>query len=92
MTRDRAHSRRSKPKEPTANGQPFDPEARAFFHPDYPGETMGERGRRLGIIDEWIPELSLTYSSNHTLKFEGERALKIWDAWRAKIFGTKTKL
>lgn len=63
----------------------------AAYHPSYPQERMLERATRLGILDVWIPHLTLQLTANHQLVYTGEKALSIWKAWQSKIYGAKKK-
>ena len=79
---------RTKPKGFTARGRPVGDEP-AMPHELYPGETMLERARRLDLIDHWRPVVYVKQPCNHGLMYEGRRALEIWKAWNARVFGTK---
>jgi hypothetical protein len=63
----------------------------AYPHPEYPKETELERAERLGLVDEWTPELTLKLTANEYLVYVGDKALSIWKTWNAKIFGSKAK-
>jgi pyridoxine 5'-phosphate synthase PdxJ len=82
-------SRDNKPKTITVHGVEIEPGAYAHYHPDYPKETCLERAKRLDLIDEWYPELTMQLSANHQLTYTGDRALELWDLWKAKIYGKK---
>ena len=57
--------------------------------PEYPHETQLERARRLGILDVWSPHCSLYLRNNHSLRFTGSKAVKVWKQYNAHIFGGK---
>lgn len=40
-------------------------------------------------LDRWHPVLSLQLTASHTIEYTNEKALSLWKAWRAKIFGNK---
>lgn len=76
----------------SANGSTFEPTSYGRYHFQYTHETMLERARRLDIIDKWTPVLKVKMQGGVRQEFTGERALSIWEAFKAKEFGnTKTK-
>jgi hypothetical protein len=77
---------RTLPKRPTANGSPFNPDDYAYYHSDYPQETLLERAKRLEILDRWTPVCKLQLSNGHTLEYTGDKAKAIWSEWRKRIF------
>jgi len=82
--------KREKPSGPTVRGMPVGKEI-AHYHLDYPGETMIERARRLDILDKWKPVCVMQLQANRTLRFVGEKAIKMFKAYQARIYGKKTK-
>lgn len=78
---------RCKPSYPTVNGDiawlkpAFPP------HKDHPNETLLQRAERLKLLDMWTPVLVLELSANHRLTYSGKKALALWKAWNARIFG-----
>ena len=79
-----------KPRCQSVNGLCFQKDELAFFHYLYPGETCLERATRLGILDVWTPAVVFTFAANHTIKYEGKKAIDMWKAWNKYIF-KKTK-
>lgn len=63
----------------------------ARYHPDYPEETLEERAKRLDIIDVWKPFLRMQFANTHCLEYTGKKALQLWEAWNAYIFGKINK-
>ena len=61
----------------------------AMFHPDYPGESTFARAQRLNLLDIWTPVVTFQLTANHNIQFTGEKAVKMWELWRAKIYGKK---
>src|SRR6476469_322548 len=78
-----------KPTFLTVRGEAFDITGLAKPHPLFPGETMGERAVRIGILDVWTPVLHLKLQANNYLIYTGDKALSMNAAWNAKIFGKK---
>ena len=74
--------RKHKPTGPTVYGQEIE-DGYAKAHPAYPLETMLERATRLGIIDEWIPQLWVTIGKKR-LHYEGAKALELYDQLNQK--------
>jgi hypothetical protein len=64
-------------------------DAMALFHPDYPNETCLKRAARLGIIDKWIPEVYFQVTAGCGVIYTGNKAVSMYDLWKAKIFGKK---
>jgi len=60
--------------------------ASAYPHPDYPAETMYERAKRLGLLEQWTPEVFFKVTANAGVIFTGDKAMSMWKAWNAKIF------
>ena len=88
-------SRAKKPARPTVHGVDFDRDAIApeVVKPDgevWPRETMLERAKRRGLLDEWVPQCRLQLSNSHSLTYTGAKATSIWKEWCAKQFN-KTK-
>lgn len=42
--------------------------------------------KRRNLLDAWISERELQLSNNHSLIYTGQKALDLWDSWKAKIF------
>ena len=62
------------------------PDGYAAYHHDYPLETALERARRLDIIDHWLPNLYIRMQGGVRLTFTGDRAISIWEAYKAREF------
>ena len=77
------------PKQPTVNGLLINPNEVAAYHNLYPGELMIERARRLDILDKWTPVVNFQFSANHSVRYTGKKALKMWKAWNSMIYGKK---
>lgn len=78
-----------KPKRPTVHAQEIDPNELAGNLPEHPGETMLQRATRRGLLDRWTAKIRLQMSGCHALVFQGDRAVKLREAWNARIFGGK---
>lgn len=76
-----------KPPRNTVHGIAFDDTAFAYPHVEYPLETCLERAKRLEILDVWTPVLVLQVQCNRTIRYTGPKAISVWKAWRAKVFG-----
>lgn len=76
-----------RPKGMTVHGHTVEEDAPALHLASHPGETVGQRARRLALVDRWVPVIVLRVSSADKLRFTGERAEKLWDAWNARVFG-----
>ena len=85
----RGVSRSRKPAGPTASGTAFCPDDLAAHTPSYPGETMGHRAERLGILDSWTFHCRVIMSNGHPLEFRGKVAEKIFNAWRGIVYGRR---
>lgn len=72
----------SKPTKPTVKGLEVDSKALRYQS----SETMLSYAMRRGLLDTWVPVLKLQLSNNHSLIYEGEKALSIWGEWRKEIF------
>ena len=81
----------SYPIVPTVHGMWFEPNGMAATHPLYPGESNMQRARRLKVLDIWIPECKFIMASNHSVTYTGKKALEMYKAWSAKIFGKQNK-
>lgn len=57
------------------------------IHDIFKGTNAGEYCKKHNLIDVWTPELTLQLGANHRLVYTGTKALSIWEAWKAKIFG-----
>lgn len=65
--------------------------ALAPFVQGFECETMLERAKRLGILDEWTAVLRLTMKNGHPLMFKGDRAIKLHEAWNAYVFSKQRR-
>lgn len=72
---------------PTVFGVPVTDEL-ALHIPEFPGETLRQRAERRGMLDTWTPRLYLQLSANNNLVYSGPKALSLWQAWKARIFGS----
>lgn len=79
-----------RPKVTTVHGRVIQDDEPAFPLATHPGETAGQRARRLGLVDRWIPVIVLRVSSADKLRFTGERAENLWAAWNARVFGSSS--
>lgn len=79
--------REEQPTSPTYNNTPFDPEELVDL--GAVSLTRLEHAKRLGGPDVWTPHLKITFPASNELELKGEVALKVWDAWKAVVFGTK---
>lgn len=80
--------RHHKPDCPTYHGMPV-PDGLAAPIKDYPGETMLERAIRRNLLDVWTPIVCFQLTANHKIVYTGEKALSMWKAWNARIYGEK---
>lgn len=78
-----------KPPEQTVRARLVHVTEPAAPHPDYPGETMIERARRLNIIDIWQPVCTFQLTANHNVTYTGKKAIVMWKAWNERIFNKK---
>jgi len=78
-------------KLPTIRGESIYPDEPAHYHVQYPGETVAERARRLGLIDVWTPQITFKLVANEYIVYTGQRALTMRDAWGARIFKKKVE-
>lgn len=82
------NKRNKQPKGPTLHGRDLNPDDRLF---PQPGETQGplvvDVARERNALGVWCAKIKLQFSSTHALVFSGERAVKLKDAWNARIFG-----
>ena len=82
------NKRSSKPKGPTLHGRDVDLNER--LHPrsgELQGPLVVEVARERKALGEWTPQLKLQMSGNHALRFSGAKAIDLWSAWNARIFG-----
>lgn len=75
-----------KPRKPSVHGVFFDENERALAHDLYPDELAIDRAKRLGILDVWFPVLKCELAAHRTLTFTGDKALKLWDIWKGRIY------
>lgn len=52
-------------------------------------ETMLDYAKRKGLLDVWTPVCTLHITANRKLRYVGNKALSMWAAWEARIFGGK---
>ena len=71
----------------SCNGVVHHREDKAFPHPDYPNEFALGTAIRLGVLDVWIPECMFKVTANACVIYTGDKAITMYDAWKAKIFG-----
>lgn len=83
----RTYFRTTKPTQPTVNGHEFDCEVLRFGSE----ETMLQYAKRRDLLDCWYPELTLQLSNNHSLIYTGNKAISLWEAWKALIFSKQNK-
>lgn len=76
-----------KPILPTVRGRSVSKVMPAYYHPDWPGETEFDRARRLCLLDQWKPVVQFQLTANHNIIYTGKKAMTMWEAWKAKIFG-----
>ena len=76
-------------KTPSVRGRTVSDAEMAYPHPDYPGETTLARAKRLNVLDVWTPVCKFQLTANHNIEFTGDKALTMYDAWCARIFGKK---
>jgi hypothetical protein len=81
--------RANRPHSLTVNGHEFD--YLEIRNPTVCNETMLQYAERRGLIYYWYPRLTLQLSNNHSLVYTGDKALELWKAWNAKVFGKKGK-
>lgn len=74
-----------KPCSPTVNGCKVNEEY-AMYHHDYPFETTFERAKRLDLIDRFVPVFIAKAQGGIRYEVLGQRALNLWDAWKAIQF------
>ena len=88
------HRRSTKPSGPTSFGQILNPDE---FHLAVPGqketyrESVVDAAIRLGVLDRWFPVTHIQFANNHAIQYTDDKALSLWDAWCAKIFGDSKK-
>lgn len=70
----------------TVSGIEHHNDEKAFWHPDFKDEKLLVRAKRLGILDIWTPELYLKLTANAGLIYTGDKAVSMWEAWKARIF------
>lgn len=76
-------TREIKPENETINGRQIFPWEKIWKTK----ESALHYAKRRGLLDVWYPELELQLSNNHSLIYTGDKALSLWEAWCAKIFG-----
>lgn len=81
--------RTAKPELPTVFGREIDPHALAYRTLDATtaqDETMLERAQRRGILDTWQPVARVDFNSRVREVFQGEDAVRIWNAWKGIVY------
>lgn len=73
--------RESSPSGPTVNGNIVPIDTLALHDENYPGELLIERAIRRGLLDIWIPHLTLHYAFRNNVTIKGDKALDIWKAY-----------
>ena len=68
-------------------GCDVDKTANALPHPNYPLESLYARAKRLGLLEDWQPEVFFKLTANAGVIYWGAKAVVMYDAWKAKIFG-----
>lgn len=83
---------RTKPRQPTVYGTPFDTDAYAIpWLLEYPLETNLERAFRFNMLDIWIPCCVVQLSNGHSLRYIGPKALSIHKTFSATVFNKNKK-
>ena len=83
--------RQKLPSGPSVHSRVLGKNERAYIVTDV-GLILGdalEVATQLKVLDVWVPQCKFQLSSNHTITYTGDKALSLWDTWRAKIFGKK---
>ncbi len=75
----------------TVRGEELKSGELALYHPDYPVESMVQRGRRLGLLDVWTLEVWVKFNSTGYLVYTGDKGQRILDVWNAKIYGKQKR-
>jgi len=74
------------PEHPSVRGDEFNPDAICLGSGSM---SMMEYATKNKMLDIWTPVAEFQYASNHFLSFTDDKALSMWQAWKAKIFGKK---
>lgn len=74
-----------KPGQPTLFGRPVGDEK--IYQSE---ELVRDAARRLGSLDVWTPHFKATMSARQTYVFQGDQALKMNDAWKGIVYGSKS--
>lgn len=45
---------------------------------------------KVGVLDRWHEVVSFQLTANHTIEYTREKAVSMWAAWKARIFGQLT--
>lgn len=77
----------TKPVFPTVQGSTFIPSARHLAG----GCTLLEYAIQYRLLDVWHPMCTFQLSANHCVTYTGDKAISMYDAWRAKIFSKTLK-
>lgn len=85
------YTKESKPGYDTVFGCHFYEREVAPYIAGYEQETMGERARRLDLLDTWQPCLTVAFSATKHLRFTGDKATSLWNKWQAMQFGKGKK-
>ena len=78
-------NQRQYPPEPDSVYGTVLPTSYAAYHPDFPGETVIERARRLDLLDKWKPVVSFQLTANHTITYTGEKATLMWNMYCERL-------
>lgn len=95
-TKDNSIRRDKKPTGPTVNGTPiskdsFAPAVERDGAIFYPRESLLDRAKRRGLLDEWGQHCILQLSNSHSLHYTGKKAQAIWREWNRRQFNKKGK-
>ncbi len=71
-----------KPSRPTVQGIHFDETAKHMLEDC----TMLEYAIKNRMLDTWFPVCNFQLSANHTVTYTGDKAITMYDAWKAKVF------
>jgi len=75
-----------KPLEPTVHGMMFNP-----YDKHISGVYLLDYAIANKLIDIWYPVCTFQLSANHTVTYTGDKAISMYDTWKAKIFSQALK-
>lgn len=75
------------PTWPTVHGKSFNMGTKHFSEDC----TLLEYAIKNKLIDIWFPICTFQLSANHTVTYTGDKAITMYDAWKAKIFSQALK-